>query len=86
MKVERAVDLLPLVELIVHGRIKTVADFVGRATLAPGKTAADVNAALDCSRGNSGGGNFSYEHAIGAVAQRLFNAEVFSETFVEADD
>lgn len=86
MKVERAVDLHPLVELIVHGQIKTTADFQGRATLAPGKTAADVNAAMDCSKANGGAGNFSYEHVIGAVAQRLFNDGVFTETFVEDDD
>ncbi len=75
-----------MAELIVHGQIKTAVDFAGRTTLAPGKTASDVNAALDCSKGNGGGGNFGYEHVVGAVAQRLFNAGAFSETFVEADD
>ncbi|MFZ1626799.1 MAG: hypothetical protein WAT81_03290 [Candidatus Moraniibacteriota bacterium] len=43
----------------------------------------DIKAAMDCL---SGAGNFSYEHVVGAVAQRLFNTGVFVETFIEDDD
>lgn len=82
MKVQRSVDLLPLVERIVH-RGLTAEELPSVGVLAPGKTLQDVNVAKDCS---DGAGNFSYEHMIAAVAQRLFNAGVFTETFVEDDD
>jgi hypothetical protein len=82
MKVERAIDLHPLVERIVHQGL-TVEALPSVGVLAPGKTMQDIKAAMDCS---GGAGNFSYEHVVGAVAQRLFNAGVFVETFIEDDD
>lgn len=82
MKVERAVDLHPLVERIVH-RGLTGAELPSVGVLAPGKSLQDIKAAMDCS---GGAGNFSYENVIGAVAQRLFNAGVFAETFIEDDE
>lgn len=78
MKVERPADLLPLVERIVHRGLKAE-ELPSVGVLAPGKTLQDVKDAMDCS---GGAGNFSYEHVIGAVAQRLFNAGVFVEIFV----
>lgn len=86
MKVERPIDLHPLAERIILGLIPDGEALRQVAVLAPGKTVADVNVALDCSKKNGGGGNFSYEHVLAAVAERLYNGGVFVETFVEADD
>ena len=82
MNVQRAVDLNPLSEWLIH-RGLTAAELPTIGVLAPGKTLQDVRTAMDCS---GGAGNFSYEHMVAAVAQRLFNAGVFAETFVEDDD
>ncbi len=79
MKVERAVDLHPLVERIIHRGLNG-AELPSVGVLAPGKTMQDIQAVMDCS---GGAGNFSYEHMVGAVAQRLFNAGIFVETFIE---
>lgn len=82
MKVQRAADLNPLAERLIH-RGLTATELPTVGVLAPGKTLEDITAAMDCS---SGAGNFSYEHVVAAVAQRLFNEGVFIETFVEDDD
>lgn len=79
MKVKRAVDLHPLVERIVHQGL-TGSELPSVGVLAPGKTLQDIKTAMDCS---GGAGNFSYEQVVGAVAQRLFIAGVFVETFIE---
>lgn len=82
MKVERVVDLYPLVERLIHQGLKED-ELPKVGVLAPGKTLANIRAAMDCSKG---AGNFSYEHMVSAIAKRLFNAGVFVETFIEDDD